>query len=116
MRPVAPYSRNIGEAAETAFDRETGKRVEPGLLMTYAEALAQYHLRPEAKIRWLGDARVNGGEDLAAVVGRDAPGSADGDGVEARVKLAPEPAGNPGRLARTWRILTRQCRPEYHEV
>jgi DNA polymerase family B len=49
IRPVAPFSRNISEAAETAFDRETDKRVEPASLITYAEALAQYHLRPEAK-------------------------------------------------------------------
>ena len=49
VRPVAPFSRNVGEAAKIAFDRETGKAVEPGLLMTYAEALGQYHLRPEAK-------------------------------------------------------------------
>jgi hypothetical protein len=49
IRPVAPFSRNICEAAETAFDRETDKRVEPGSLITYSEALAQYHLRPEAK-------------------------------------------------------------------
>ena len=49
IRPVAPFSRNISEAAETAFDRETDKRVEPDSLITYAEALAQYHLRPEAK-------------------------------------------------------------------
>jgi len=49
MRPVAPFSRNVGEAAKIAFDRETGETVEPGSLMTYAEALAQYHLRPEAK-------------------------------------------------------------------
>ncbi len=49
IRPVAPFSRNVGEAAKTAFDRGTGKAVESSLLMTYAEALAQYHLRPEAK-------------------------------------------------------------------
>jgi hypothetical protein len=49
IRPVAPFSRNISEAAETAFDRETDKRVEPNSLITYSEALAQYHLRPEAK-------------------------------------------------------------------
>jgi hypothetical protein len=49
IRPVAPFSRNIVEAAETAFDRETDRRVESGLLMTYAETLAQFHLRPEAK-------------------------------------------------------------------
>jgi DNA polymerase family B len=49
IRPVAPFSRKISEAAETAFDRETGKCIEPDLLITYAEALAQYHLRPESK-------------------------------------------------------------------
>jgi hypothetical protein len=49
IRPVAPFSRSISEAAETAFDRKTGRRVEPDSLITYAEALAQYHLRPEAK-------------------------------------------------------------------
>jgi hypothetical protein len=49
IRPVAPFSRNICEAAETAFDRGTDKRVEPDSLITYSEALAQYHLRPEAK-------------------------------------------------------------------
>jgi hypothetical protein len=37
------------EAAETAFDRETDKRVESDSLITYAEALAQYHLRSETK-------------------------------------------------------------------
>ena len=49
IRPVASFSRNIGEAAEVVFDRETGTRVEPNLLMTYAETLAQYHLRPNSK-------------------------------------------------------------------
>jgi hypothetical protein len=49
IRPVAPFSRNISEAAESAFDRGTGKRIEPDSLVTYAEARAQYHLRPEAK-------------------------------------------------------------------
>jgi hypothetical protein len=48
IRPVAPFSRNIDEAAKTAFDRETDERVEPDSLITYSEALAQYHLRPEA--------------------------------------------------------------------
>src|SRR4029077_11185912 len=32
-----------------AFDRETGSAVRANTLATYAEALAQYHLRPEAK-------------------------------------------------------------------
>ena len=49
VRPVAPFNRNISEAAEVAFDRETGKRIESDFLITYAEALAQYHLRPESK-------------------------------------------------------------------
>jgi hypothetical protein len=49
IRPVAPFNRNISKAAETTFDRETGKRIEAASLVTYAEALAQYHLRPESK-------------------------------------------------------------------
>jgi hypothetical protein len=49
LRPVAPFSRNISEAAQTAFDRETDRPVESDSLVTYSEALAQYHLRPEAK-------------------------------------------------------------------
>jgi hypothetical protein len=49
IRPVAPFNRNISDAAKTAFDRETGKCIEPDSLITYAEALAQYHLRPESK-------------------------------------------------------------------
>ena len=48
-RPVAPYSRDFPEAAELAFDRETGKPVEKDKLATYAAALAQYHIHPEAK-------------------------------------------------------------------
>jgi hypothetical protein len=49
VKPVSAFNKNIREAAKTAFDRETGKPVAASLLMTYAEALAQYHLRPEAK-------------------------------------------------------------------
>jgi hypothetical protein len=49
VRPVAPFSRNICEATKTAFDRESGRQVEPDRLITYAETLAQYHMRPEAK-------------------------------------------------------------------
>ena len=49
VKPVSAFNKNIREAAKTAFDRETGKPVPASLLMTYAEALAQYHLRPESK-------------------------------------------------------------------
>ena len=49
MKPVSAFNKNIWEGAKTAFDRETGKPVQASLLMTYAEALAQYHLRPESK-------------------------------------------------------------------
>ena len=49
LKPVSAFNKNIREAAKTAFDRETGKPVPTSSLMTYAEALAQYHLRPEAK-------------------------------------------------------------------
>ncbi len=49
VKPIAAFNRNIREAAKGAFDRETGKPVPASELRTYAEALAQYHLRPEAK-------------------------------------------------------------------
>src|SRR5271166_6179082 len=49
VKPVSAFNKNIREGAKTAFDRETGKPVPASLLMTYAEALAQYHLRSEAK-------------------------------------------------------------------
>jgi hypothetical protein len=49
MKPIAPFNRNIRDAAHAAFDRETGEPILPGMLMTYAEVLAQYHLRPESK-------------------------------------------------------------------
>lgn len=49
LRPIAPYSRTSQEASAHAFDRETGKPILADQLKTYAQALAQYHLRPEAK-------------------------------------------------------------------
>jgi hypothetical protein len=49
VKPVSPFNKNIRDAAKGAFDRETGKAIAPELLMSYAEALAQYHLRPESK-------------------------------------------------------------------
>ena len=49
VKPVSAFNKNIREGAKTAFDRATGKPVPASFLMTYAEALAQYHLRPEAK-------------------------------------------------------------------
>jgi hypothetical protein len=48
-KPIAPFNRNVREAAKAAFDRETGQPIPASELKTYAEALAQYHLRPEAK-------------------------------------------------------------------
>jgi hypothetical protein len=48
-KPIAAFNRNIREAAKGAFDRETGKPIPAAELKTYEEALAQYHLRPEAK-------------------------------------------------------------------
>ena len=43
------YSQTSKEASAHAFDRETGKPIPADKLKTYAQALAQYHLRPEAK-------------------------------------------------------------------
>ena len=49
-RAVAPYSRDIESAATQCFDRSTGQSVLRAQLKTYGQALAQYHLHPEAKV------------------------------------------------------------------
>lgn len=49
VSPVAPFSKDLEQAARQAFDRETGAPVHPSELVTYREAIAQYHLHPEAK-------------------------------------------------------------------
>lgn len=49
IKPIAPYERDGRKAAAMAFDRETGKAVPASSLRTYAEALCQYHISPEAK-------------------------------------------------------------------
>lgn len=47
--PVAPFDTDPKQAANKAFDRVTGKPVPKTLLATYREALADYHIHPEAK-------------------------------------------------------------------
>jgi hypothetical protein len=49
IRPVAPFNKDMRQAAGSAFDRGTGNAVKANTLATYAEALAQYHLRSETK-------------------------------------------------------------------
>src|SRR5262249_28533707 len=49
LRPIAPYSRNIGQAAKSCLDRETGNEIDPPLIKTYRMALSRYHLSPEPK-------------------------------------------------------------------
>lgn len=49
VKPIAPFEKDGGKAAAMAFDRETGKSVPTPALRTYVEALAQYHISPEAK-------------------------------------------------------------------
>lgn len=46
---VAPYSKDPEWAVRHAFDRLTKRPVRPEQLMSYRDALAQYHLHPEAK-------------------------------------------------------------------
>jgi hypothetical protein len=48
-KPIAPYDKDIGRAVRKAFCRVSGSPVEPEQLKSYAEALLQYHLSPEAK-------------------------------------------------------------------
>jgi hypothetical protein len=48
IRPVAPHGP-VEIAALHAFDRETGERVPPELLLTYSQVLSRYHIHPEDK-------------------------------------------------------------------
>jgi hypothetical protein len=48
-KPVAPYDKNISNAAAKCFDRESEEAVSPQWLRTYEQALAQYYLHPESK-------------------------------------------------------------------
>lgn len=49
LKPVAPFEKDPAKIAATAFDRESGQPVSANTLQTYREAVAQYHLHPEAK-------------------------------------------------------------------
>ena len=49
IAPIAPYDSDPSRAVGKAFDRITGRAVDPEELKTYAEALAQYHLSCEDK-------------------------------------------------------------------
>ena len=49
LRPIAPYSRDLVDAAKACFDRETSQPILADRLKTYAQALSSYHLRPESK-------------------------------------------------------------------
>ena len=48
-KPIAPFERDHDKAVQQAFDRDTGDSINPRLLKTYAEALAQFHLNAEDK-------------------------------------------------------------------
>ena len=48
-KPVAPYDKDHAKALALAFDRDTGEPVPPDCLASYADALRQYHIHPEAK-------------------------------------------------------------------
>lgn len=51
LKPVSAYDTDPEKAAAGCFDRETGEPVSEDRLLSYEEALAQYHLHPEAKFR-----------------------------------------------------------------
>jgi transcriptional regulator with XRE-family HTH domain len=62
-KPVSTYDKDLEKAVADCFDRNTGEPVSPQFLKTYQEALAQYHLHPEAKFH-------NGGYLDRGVTGR----------------------------------------------
>jgi len=51
VSPIAPFDRDPATAVAKAFDRETGRAVDPSELRTYAEALALYHASAEEKFK-----------------------------------------------------------------
>lgn len=48
-KPIAPFDSDHDNAIKSAFDRDSGAAVLADSLKSYAQALAQYHLQPEAK-------------------------------------------------------------------
>jgi hypothetical protein len=46
---VSPFDKEPDQAAAYAFDRETGNPIPVDQLMTYRQAVAQYHLHPDPK-------------------------------------------------------------------
>ncbi len=59
IAPVAPFEKDLARSLAQAFDRVTGRPVNPDELEPYTEALADYPYRPEAKFR-NGDAFETG--------------------------------------------------------
>jgi hypothetical protein len=49
IKPIAPFDSDHSKAISLAFDRESGDPVPASALKTYAQALADYHIRPEDK-------------------------------------------------------------------
>jgi hypothetical protein len=49
LKPVALFNPDSVAAAASAFDRDTGRAVPLAQLKSYADALSDYHIHPEAK-------------------------------------------------------------------
>jgi hypothetical protein len=49
LKPVSAFDRDLEKAVSTCFDRRSGDPVPTEQLKSYHEALAQYHLHPDAK-------------------------------------------------------------------
>jgi hypothetical protein len=118
LRPIAPYSQTSKEAATHAFDRETGKSIPADQLKTYAQALAQYHLRPEAKFE-NGD-YCDSGQHTAATCSRDKStisarkpiaGKSNSSSASSPVAFVPHPAHRTGHADRPHPALGQDLTP-----
>lgn len=49
IKPIAPFDSDHRKAISMAFDRESGEPVPASALKSYAQALTDYHIRPEDK-------------------------------------------------------------------
>jgi hypothetical protein len=113
LHPGAPFDRDHETAMANAFDRETGEPVPAVDLMTYAEALAGYHLSAESKFgnaEAFHSGRTERRRVIAAcvrLIGKEAnrlendmPANVLGDDVTAfKAGSAEQPHHSPGRKA-----------------
>ena len=112
---IAPFDRDPGTAIQRCFDRETGRMVAPAELQSYRQALAQYHLHPEAKFS-NGDYTNSGVTERRHILATSIPHiGKEANRWEEQLYLGENPEAqivygtSPEDQERVWGSLLRQC-------